>query len=229
MYNVKHVDLSCSITDNLLILIRESFNSLESIRFSSSTAEYLSSKTYFRQSRYLINSIRTLIFDQTCRNQIPFVRLLPNLNKLIINQTLLNDLLEQVTSDYLSKISELHVYTFQQIYLENIINSFPNLNYLKLKTLLTNDEGPIRSYIDNRCHHKHLPVSVCDVLDKLLKSQLNRLKLIEIGCYFERDEQNLQGILSRLIKKRRFFNCQFHIHLEDYKSTRCGHVQILFF
>ncbi|CAF1366559.1 unnamed protein product [Rotaria sordida] len=229
MIYVKHVDLSCSITENLLNFMRKSFPSLESIRFSSSTAEYLFSKSLFCQSRYLINSIRTVIFDNSCQNQTGFIRLLPNLNKLIINQRLLNRLLEETNNDYIYKLSELHVYTFQRNYLHNIIDAFPNIYHLVLKTVLTNDEGPIRSYIDNRCHHKHRPVSVCDVLDELLKSKLVRLKKIEIGCYFERDEVNIEGILSRLISKYIPRYNQYHINAEDFKSTRCGSIQILFF
>ena len=74
------------------------------------------------------------------------------------------------------QVSQLHVYTFQRHYLEDIIKAFPNLRHLILKTLLTNDEGPVRSYMDCRCHHKHRPVSVSDVLDELLKSKLSSIK-----------------------------------------------------
>jgi hypothetical protein len=229
MNNIKHIDLSCSITLNLLIVLRESFKSLESIRFSSSTAEYKSPPSLARQSHYLINSIRTIIFDQTCKYQSPFIRLLPNLNKLIINQTLLNVLLEETGDGYVCQVTYLHVYSFQRHYLDQIIEAFPNLRHLILKTTLTNDEGPIRSFIDYRCHHKHRPVSVTDVLDDLLKSKLFKLKQIEIGCYFERDQQHIQAILSRVIRKHRGENYQFHIYSEDFKSTRCGSTQILFF
>lgn len=229
MNNIKHVDLSCNITINLLNILKEKFKSLESIRFSSSTAEYISPPSLIRQSHYLLNSIRSLTFDHSCKNQSSFIRLLPNLNKLIINQNLLNILLEETGSGYVYKISELHIYSFQRHYLNDIINSFPNLNYLILKTLLTNNEGPIRSYIENYCHHKHRPVSITDVLDELLKGKLTRLKQIQVGCYFERDEQHIQGILSRIIRKHKGENHQFHINSEDFKSTRCGSVQILFF
>ncbi|CAF3762210.1 unnamed protein product [Rotaria sp. Silwood1] len=229
MIYVKHVDLLCSITDKLLIYLRQSFPSLESIRFSSSTAEYLSSKSLYHRSRYLINSIRTVIFDNSCKNQTAFIHLLPNLNKLIINQTLLNCLLEETNNNYIDQLSELHLYSFQRHYLHQIIYAFPNIRHLVLKTLLTNDEGPIRSYIDNRCHHKHRPVSVCDVLDELLKSKLRKLKKIEIGCYFERDELNIEAILSRLITKYIQRYNQYHIYSEDFKSTRCGSIKIFFF
>jgi hypothetical protein len=227
--NIKHVDLSCSITLNLLDVIKQSFKSLESIRFSSSTAEYKSPPSLSRQSRYLINSIRTVIFDHTCQNQSAFIRLLPNLNKLIINQRLLNDLLEETGSGYVYKVTQLHVYSFQRHYLDQIIEAFPNIRHLILKTTLTNDEGPIRSFIDYRCHHKHRPVSVTDVLDELLKNKLFKLKQIEIGCYFERDQEHIQAILSRVIRKHRGEDYQFHINSEDFKSTRCGSVKILFF
>lgn len=229
MNNIKHIDLTCSITLNLLVVLRESFKSLESIRFSSSTAEYKSPPSLSRQSRYLINSIRTIIFDQTCKYQSAFIRLLPNLNKLIIHQSLLNHLLEETGEAYVYQVTQLHVYSFQRHFLEDIINAFPNLRHLILKTTLTNDEGPIRSFIDYRCHHKHRPVSVTDILDELLKSKLFKLKQIEIGCYFERDEQHLQGILSRVIRKHRGEHYQFNINSEDFKSTRCGSTQILFF
>jgi hypothetical protein len=227
--NIKHVDLSCSITLNLLVVLRESFKSLESIRFSSSTAEYKSPPSLSRQSRYLINSIRTVIFDHTCKNQSAFIRILPNLNKLIINQTLLNDLLEQTGEGYVYHVTQLHVYSFQRHYLQDIINAFPNIRNLILKTRLTNDEGPIRSYIDYRCHHKHLPVSVCDILDELLKSKLYKLKQIEVGCYFERDEEHIEAMISRIIRKHRGEDYQFYINCEDFKSTRCGSTKILFF
>jgi hypothetical protein len=229
MNNVKHVDLSCSITQNLLIILRETFVELESIRFSSSTAEYSSPPSLARQSRYSIKSIRSVTFDHTCKNQSAFVRLLPNLNKLIINQSLLNTLLEETGSGYVCQVSQLHVYSFQRHYLRDIIEAFPNLRHLILKTLLTNDEGPVRSFMDCRCHHKHRPVSVSDVLDELLKSKLYRLKQIQVGCYFERDEQNIEPILSRLIRKHRGENYQFNINCEHFKSTRCGQVKILFF
>ncbi len=229
MATVKHVDLSCNITLNLIIRLRESFRSLESIRFSSSTAEYKYPPSLSLQSRYLIKSVRSIIFDQSCRNQSSFVRLLPNLNKLIINQNLLNILLEETGSGYVCQISQLHVYSFQRHYLEDIIDSFPNLRHLILTTLLTNNEPPIRSYIDCRCHHKHRPVSITDVLDQLLKGKLSRLKQIQVGCYFERDEEHLEGILSRIIRKHKGENYQFHINCEDFKSTRCGSVQVCFF
>ncbi|CAF1179674.1 unnamed protein product [Adineta steineri] len=227
--NIKHVDLSCNLTLNLLNELKESFQSLESIRFSSSTAEYLSPPSLYRQSRYYLNSIRNLTFDQTCKNQSAFVRLLPNLNKLILNQNLLNILLDETGSGYVCRVTHLQIYSFQRHYLENIIDSFPNIRYLKLKTLLTDDEGPVRSYIDCRCHHKHRPVSIVDVLDELLKGKLRRLKQIEIGCYFERDEINIEPILSRIIRKHRNETHQFHIKCENYKSTRCGTGKILFF
>ncbi len=229
MNNIKHADLSCSITQNLLTILKESFKSLESIRFSSSTAEYKSIPSLSRQSHFLINSIRTVIFDHNCQNQSAFIRLLPNLNKLIINQRLLNDLLEETGSGYVYHVNQLHVYSFQRHYLQDIIDAFPNLKHLILKTTLTNDEGPIRSYIDYRCHHKHRPVSISDVLNDLLKSQLSKLKQIEVGCYFERDEEHIQAILSRIIRKYRDENEQFHLNCEDFKSTRCGSVQIFFF
>jgi hypothetical protein len=76
MINIKHIDLSCSITLNLLIVLRESFKSLESIRFTSSTAEYKSPTSLARQSRFQINSIRTVIFDHTCKNQSAFIHLI---------------------------------------------------------------------------------------------------------------------------------------------------------
>jgi len=87
----------------------------------------------------------------------------------------------------------------------------------------------MRSFIDYRCHHKHLPVSVTNILDELLKSKLFKLKQIQMGCYFERDEEHIQGILSRLIRKHRGEDYQFHIDSEDFKSTRCGSVKIFFF
>ncbi|CAF3159181.1 unnamed protein product [Rotaria socialis] len=229
MNYVKHVDLSCSITENFIILIQKSFPSLESICFSSSTTEYLCSTSLYRQSHYLINSIRTIIFQHSSLNLIPFIRHLPNLNKLILNQSLLNHLLEKIDLIYISQITELHVYKFQRHSLENILNGFPNIRHLILKTLQTNDEPPVRSFIDNRCHHKHRPISACDILEEVFKKKLNQLEKIEIGCYFERDEQNLEGILSRLITKYIRINTKFHINTEDYKSTRCGSIQILFF
>lgn len=106
--------------------------------------------------------------------------------------------------DYFNQLSEseLHVYAFQWNYSENLILVFPNLNYLKLTTFLTNDEGSIRSYIDNHCHHKHRAVSVCDVLDdSYIKKSIISVKKIQVGGYFERDEENLNAILSSLIKK----------------------------
>jgi hypothetical protein len=227
--SIKHVDLSCSITQNLLILLRDSFKCLESIRFSSSTAEYKSPPSLARQSRFFLPSIRSVIFDETCLNQSSFIRLLPNLNKLIINQKLLNILLDETGEGYVYHVTQLYVYSFQRHYLDQIINAFPNLNQLILKTILTNDEGPIRSYLDGRCHHKHRPVSVSDILDELLKSKLYKLKQIEVGCYFEKDERNIQGILSRIIRKYRGENYHFHINTEDFHSTRCGITKILFF
>ena len=229
MNNVKHADLTCSITEKLLILLQESFQSLESIHFSSSTAEYLLTMPLFRQSRYVIHSIRSATFDHSCRKQSAFVHLLPNLNKLVIHQSLLNILLEETPFNHVYRLTELHVYTFQRNYLEQIIDGFPNLRHLVLKTVLSNDEGPVRSFIDYRCHHKHRPVSVCDVLDELLKNKSSRLKQIEIGCYFERDEENIEAILSRIIRKHLSENFQFHIDSENFKSTRCGTVKILFF
>jgi hypothetical protein len=83
--------------------------------------------------------------------------------------------------------------------------------------------------LDGRCHHKHRPISVCDVLDDLLKSKLYKLKQIEIGCYFERDEQHFHAILSRIIRKHRGENYQFQIYSEDFHSTRCRQTKILFF
>jgi hypothetical protein len=89
----------------------------------------------------LLNSIRCITFDETCLNQSAFIRLLPKLNKLIINQKLLNILLNETGEGYVYHVNQLDVYSFQRHYLDQIINAFPNLNYLKLKTTLTNDEG----------------------------------------------------------------------------------------
>jgi hypothetical protein len=177
----------------------------------------------------LLNSIRCVIFDQTCLNQSAFIHLLPNLNKLIINRSLLNILLEEAVERYVYYVNQLHIYSFQWHYLQDIIDSFPNLHHLILKTILINDEEPIRSFIDHRCHHKHRLVSISDILNDLLKSKLFKWKQIEVGCYFERDEQHLQAILSRIIRKHCGQNDQFYLNCEDFKSTRCGSVEILFF
>ncbi|CAF1597775.1 unnamed protein product, partial [Adineta ricciae] len=83
---VRHLDLSCHITIEFIDLLRKSFSSLKSIRFSSSTAEYLHPPPLFRQHRYFLHSVRKLEFDLTCRNQILFLCLLPNLAELILHQ-----------------------------------------------------------------------------------------------------------------------------------------------
>lgn len=227
--SIKHLDLSCSINENLLNILRNEFENIESIRFSSCTAEYRSPPSLARQSRFLIKSLRTLIFDQSCLHQSAFIRLLPNLTQLIINQKLLNIIFEETGDGYLYHITHLHVYSFQRYYLDQIINAFPNLIQLKLKTIQTDDEGPIRSFLDGRCHHKHLPVSVTDTLNDLLKHNLRRLKQIQVGCYFERDEQHLHAILSRVINKYKGDQIQFHIQSEPFQSTRCGLTKIVFF
>ena len=227
--SIKHLDLSCSITENLLNILRNQFENLESIRFSSCTAEYRSPPSLSRQSRYLLKSIRTIIFDQSCLNQSAFIRLLPNLNKLIINQKLLNILFEETGDGYLYQITHLQIYSFQRHFLDQILNGFPNLIQLKLKTIQTDDEGPIRSYLDGRCHHKHIPVSVGDILIDLFKNNFKKLKQIQVGCYFERDEQHLHAILSRIIHKYKGDQQQFHIQSEHFQSTRCGLTNILFF
>ncbi|CAF1401510.1 unnamed protein product [Adineta ricciae] len=226
---VRHLDLSCHITIEFLDLLRKSFSSLKSIRFSSSTAEYLHPPPLFRQHRYFLHSVRKLEFDLTCRNQILFLCLLPNLTELILHQSLLNIVFEQISSSYFYKIKRLVVYSFQRQFLDNILQSFVQLEYLILKTTKSENEGPQRSYLSNRCHHKSRPVSITDILHELLKSSLRNLKEISIGCYFERDEVNLQGILSRMIEKSVLIKKKYFIQIENFHSTRCGNVQIEFF
>ena len=229
MKSVQHLDLSCHLTLNLIEVLRQSFPSLKSIRFSSSKAEYLSPPPLFRQNRYLLPTVVRVTLDQSCQNQSAFLRLLPNLNQLTISQPLFNRLVEETSSTHFYRIKQLRLFAFQRHHLDEIVNFLPNLHDLILKTTKTDNDGPVRSFLSNTCHHKTRPVSITDVLEQLLKGQLIHLKRIEVGCCFERDELHLQGILSRVIRKHFNESKSFHIRTEDFKSTCCGTVRIEFF
>lgn len=224
--SIKHLDLNCSMTLKLFRLLQTSFQCLKSIRLFSSRDETLSLRLS-QLKNYEIKSVETLIFDYNCRCQPSFLRFFPNLTELIIGQSLLNLLCDQFDQFDFEKMKSLTVYCFQQHCLSKILSCFMNLHELKLRTTSSDDEGPIRSFVDGRCLHKHRPISLIDTLIQLFQitQVINRLKYIEIGCFFERDELHLETIISNTIRKYKF---NYLIHVESFHSTRCGTAKISF-
>ncbi|CAF0758637.1 unnamed protein product [Didymodactylos carnosus] len=219
--NVKHLELACDITPGLLSTLSEIFVNLRTVRCYGGYRYIHPSLLKLKTST--LKSVDKLIFEENCLRHTSLVQLTPNLHTLHLSLTILLQLIQEVGTGYLYQIKELHVRLFQQPYLQEVIDAFPNIRHLTLCSRLSDDELPLRSFVDKRCHHKHRPISALDIIEQLLSCKsLKQLTSVKIGCYWERDEENIQNILARKIHK--YFGQYFSLRCEPYTSTACGNV-----
>ena len=232
--SVEELFLSSSMNVKLAEILREKFVSVRSIHFSSPLTNVRSLCPSVSLPRHFtLDSILHLSFDDNSYAEVSLLNHCPQLERLILYQSVWNHFFSEKRSfsfsfSPLSSLRQLTIYRFELHYLSTVLEECLQLRRLRLLTLSSEDEPPVRSFLQLMCHHRHRPVSLVDLLGQIFRRCLP-LEILEVGCCFERDELHLHGIISSILRKSLSEQIQFQIHSEPFQSTRCGTVQIHFF